>query len=392
MKTKDLRIIAGIDDLDVPRGTNEHRVSTIVISPGYEGGINDIALIQISGQFDLSDPDTIAPASLPLALDGDIIPALDTDILVSGWGEWEGYGAGEYPTLLQKATLDVLAAPLSGDCGDYESSDWNYRYEMCVGVAEGGRDTCQGDSGGPYVATLDGDGDGTPEPTLVGVTSWGEGCAWVGYPGFATRVSAYVDWIIPESPQVLVQYSEQTGVHTISWTPRSDQSLASKVSGYRVEYSLDSGDTWSLATTTSSNARSTSQSVAESAIWRVAAVTAVNRDLGPYLWADESGSLLDRALDVPDAPSDFEVLSMRNSRLKFQWTEPTSVHGSAIAEYRVYRDRAGRAPQLMGRVTNGNLDIKVPARAGSGSFSPSDYWVVAVNNAGTSERSSAVDG
>jgi secreted trypsin-like serine protease len=390
-KSKAIKIIAGVDDLDVPRGTNEHRVRSIVVSPGYEGGINDIALIQISDPFDLSDPDTIAPASLPLALDGDDVPNLGTDIIVSGWGEWEGYGAGEYPTMLQKATLDVLAAPLADDCGEYLLSDWNYRYEMCVGLTEDGRDTCQGDSGGPYVATLDGDGDGTPEPTLVGVTSWGNGCALADYPGFATRVSAYVDWIVPEAPSVSVNYSAGTGKHTVSWLPRSNQSLAGKVSGYRVEYSLDAGDTWILATTASSKARSTSKMVAENAIWRVAAVSAVNKNLGPYLWADESGSFFDRGLDVPDAPTAFDVVYEGDAWIEFEWTEPTSVHGSAITEYQVYRERPGSSPQLMGRVTNGSLDIYVSTRVGSSSYPLSEYFVVAVNNAGPSDASNAVE-
>ena len=388
-KPKAIKIIAGVDDLDVPRGTNEHRVSSIVVSPGYDGGVHDIALIQISDSFDLSFG--IDPASLPLALDGDDVPALDTDIIVSGWGEWEAYGAREYPTMLQKATLDVLAAPLADDCGEYLLSAWNYRYEMCVGVEEGGRDTCQGDSGGPYVATLDGDGDGTPEPTLVGVTSWGDGCAGADYPGFATRVSAYVDWIVPEAPSVSVNYSAGTGKHTVSWLPRSNQSLAGKVSGYRVEYSLDAGDTWILATTATSKARSTSKMVAENAIWRVAAVSAVNKNLGPYLWADELGSIFDRGLDVPDAPTAFDVVYEGDAWIQFEWTEPTSVHGSAITEYQVYRERPGSSPQLMGRVTNGYLDITVSTRVGSSSYPLSDYYVVAVNNAGPSDASNAAE-
>ena len=389
-KPKDIKIIAGVDDLDVPRGTSEYRVSAIVVSPGYEGGVNDIALIQISSEFDLSEAE-IEPASLPLALDGDVIPALGTDIIVSGWGEYVAYQAGSYPTMLQTATLDVLSAPMSDDCGDYLSSDWNYRYEMCVGVTEGGRDTCQGDSGGPYVATLDGDGNGTPEPTLVGVTSWGNGCADEGFPGFASRVSAYVDWIVPESPAVSVQYSARSGSHKISWAPRQDQSLASKVSGYRVEYSLNSGTTWNLATTASSKARSTSKKVAESAIWRVAAVTAVNKNLGPYLWADDSGSLLDRGLAVADAPTEFEVYDTGDAWIEFTWEQPTSVHGSAISEYRIYRDRGSRAPQLMGRVTNGYTSMTVSTRVRSGSYPLSDYWVVAVNNAGESDGSNVVE-
>ncbi len=378
-------IIAGIADLDQPIGADEHSVRGIYVYAGYDELVNDIALIQVRQPFDLSGS-AIEPVSLPLALDGDVIPALDADILVSGWGE---YVAGQPPlTVLRKATLDVLAAPLSDDCGSYANSDWNYRYEMCVGVTEGGRDTCQGDSGGPYVSLgLDSDGDGSTEPTLVGVTSWGYGCALEGYPGFATRVSAYVDWIIPEVPSVSVNYSARTGKHTVSWLPRRDQLLATPVSGFRVEYSLDSGVTWNLATTASSKARSTSKEVDETAVWRVAAVNAVNKNLGPYLWADESGSFLDRGLDVPDAPTVFEVASTGDARITFAWNEPISVNGSAIAEYRVYRLRPGTSPQFMGSVTNGSLEATVSTRVRSGSYPMSDYFVVAVNNHGASDHS-----
>jgi secreted trypsin-like serine protease len=387
---RDLRIAAGIDDLEVPRGTGEHRVDAIIMYPGYEGSINDIALIQISDRFSFTD--TIQPVALPLAIDGDIEPAVASDILVSGWGEQEAFQAGNYPAVLQKATLDVLAAPLSEDCGDYLWTDWNYRYEVCVGVTEGGRDTCQGDSGGPYVSLgLDSDGNGSTEPTLIGVTSWGDGCADEGHPGFATRVTSYVDWMIPDVPAVTATYSSRTRKHTVSWIPRRDQSLATPVSGYRVEYSLDAGENWVLATTTNSRARSVSKKVAQSAMWRVAAVNAVNKNLGPYLWADDSGPLFDRGAAVPDAPTAFEVASTGDARIEFAWTAPTSVHGSAIAEYRIYRERSGENPQLMGSVTNGSLQATVSTRVRSGSYPLSDYYVVAVNNNGTSIASNVVE-
>jgi secreted trypsin-like serine protease len=386
---RDLRIAAGVDDLEVPRGTGEHRVDAIIMHPGYEGGVNDIALIQISDRFTFTD--AIEPVALPLALDGDVIPALGSDILVSGWGENIAYQGGNYPMTLQKATLDVLAAPLSEDCGDYLWTDWNYRYEVCVGVTEGGRDTCQGDSGGPYVSLgLDSDANGSTEPTLVGVTSWGSGCADEGYPGFATRVTSYVDWMIPEVPAVSVKYSARTRKHTVSWTPRRNQSLATPVNGYRVEYSLDAGENWVLATKTSSRARSVSKRVAQSAVWRVAAVNAVNRNLGPYLWADDSGPLLDRGAAAPDAPTAFEVASIGDATIEFAWTAPTSVHGSAITEYRVYRERPGKNPQLMGSVTNSSLSATVSTRLRSSSYPLSDFYVVAVNNNGASIASNVV--
>lgn len=390
MNSRDLRIAAGVDDLEVPRGTGEHRVDAIVIYPGYEGGVNDIALIQISDR--LSFTDAIQPVALPLAIDGDVEPELGSDILVSGWGEYVAFQGSSDTRFLRKATLDVLAAPLSEDCGDYLWTDWNYRYEICVGVTEGGRDTCQGDSGGPYVSLgLDGDGDGSTEPTLIGVTSWGDGCADEGYPGFATRVTSYVDWMIPDVPAVTATYSSRTRKHTVSWIPRRDQSLATPVSGYRVEYSLDAGENWVLATTTNSRARSVSQRVPQSAVWRVAAVNAVNKNLGPYLWADESGPLLDRGAAAPDAPTAFEVASTGDARIEFAWTAPTSVHGSAITEYRVYRERSGKSPQLMGSVTNGSLQVTVSTRVRSGSYPLSDYYVVAVNNNGTSIASNVVE-
>ena len=80
----------------------------------------------------------------------------------------------------------------NADCrNDYQGYHLQVTDSMiCAGYqGVGGKDACQGDSGGPLICNSNGN------PVLVGVVSWGKGCAEQQYPGVYTRVTPILDWI-----------------------------------------------------------------------------------------------------------------------------------------------------------------------------------------------------
>jgi secreted trypsin-like serine protease len=101
---------------------------------------------------------------------------------VSGWGATAESGPGSNgSSVLQEATVPIVAdATCAADYGVF----FDDASMVCAGYPEGGIDTCFGDSGGPMQAPLDGGGY-----RLVGITSWGDGCAEPNAPGVYTRVA-----------------------------------------------------------------------------------------------------------------------------------------------------------------------------------------------------------
>lgn len=137
---------------------------------------NDIALVRLRGRPE--------GQVIPLAKsDRELKPG--TPLEVTGWGATsEG---GNASRVLLKASVPYA---LKDACNEPAAYNGAIRSGMmCAGYRDGGVDSCQGDSGGPLVWHSP---DGA---ILVGVVSWGEGCARQLRYGIYTRVSSYQDWI-----------------------------------------------------------------------------------------------------------------------------------------------------------------------------------------------------
>ena len=78
-------------------------------------------------------------------------------------------------------------------CNEY---DWLADYVvdgmLCAGYERGQIDSCQGDSGGPLIRKTENFGGGFQ---LIGIVSWGFGCAEPKKPGVYADVFFYLDWI-----------------------------------------------------------------------------------------------------------------------------------------------------------------------------------------------------
>jgi secreted trypsin-like serine protease len=104
---------------------------------------------------------------------------------VSGWGRTSEVTYGSVDHL---RAVDVELMTDEACRKDYGRSKI-YESMLCAGYSEGGRDACQGDSGGPLIKLIDN------RAVLIGIVSWGYGCARPANPGVYTQVSRYIDWI-----------------------------------------------------------------------------------------------------------------------------------------------------------------------------------------------------
>jgi len=159
---------------------------------------NDIALLKLAEDVNLS---TYTPACLPPSG----ADYTGQNGRVYGWGSLRSCPL-QYPDILREVEVGIISDAaceaqssnsviykdkVTGQC---RTGSANYRDQisdemLCAGAP--GKDSCQGDSGGPFTVKE----STTEQHELVGVVSWGYGCAANGLSGVYAEVAKLRGWI-----------------------------------------------------------------------------------------------------------------------------------------------------------------------------------------------------
>ncbi|KAG5668705.1 hypothetical protein PVAND_016634 [Polypedilum vanderplanki] len=157
-------------------GGRLHKAKSIKINPQYNSKTHDYdsGVIEIGGTFSAN------PVQLAT-----VLPSSGSSVTAIGWGEL--IENGPLPFKLQAVGLNLIS---QDQCSRYYRSHTFTARMICAGVNGGGKDTCQGDSGGPLISN----------GNLIGITSFGIGCARANYPGVYSNVPSLYKWINDATP------------------------------------------------------------------------------------------------------------------------------------------------------------------------------------------------
>jgi len=157
------------------------KVSEVIIHENYDRDTfeSDIAIIITDAPLILNEDEVFSAKPVTLPRPGDDL--IMSNVRISGWG----YQKEESNEISAKLMTQMIPAVDRETCRRAYAPKHITDEMICAGLNKGGVDTCQGDSGGPLTIGRE----------LVGIVSFGRGCARPGIPGVYTRVASYIDWI-----------------------------------------------------------------------------------------------------------------------------------------------------------------------------------------------------
>lgn len=181
-----IKVAVGNTDIDAD-GTRKDVIKKFAHQSYSDRTIaNDIMLLQLSSPVSETAAIMNFEASFPVP---------EEELTAMGLGQLSENGPS--PEKLQYVRKDEFPFDRCNDryspgiFGDL-FSNMDEELQICAG-GDGEKDSCFGDSGGPLVK--EGPSEVGEDDILVGLTSYGRGCAREGYPGVYTRISGYENWI-----------------------------------------------------------------------------------------------------------------------------------------------------------------------------------------------------
>ncbi|NWT76824.1 ACRO protein, partial [Prunella himalayana] len=185
-KVLNWKVVVGATDLAQPGSRAEvFRIKKLLKHRHYEPvtAKNNIALVELDKPVQCSD--YIQLGCVPRS--SLRVSELKT-CYIAGWRS-TAESASSPHLVLQEAKVRLIDVQLCNSSRWYGGAV--HPQELCAGYPRGGIDTCQGDIGGPLVCK-----DNVKDKFwLVGLSSWGKGCARARRPGIFTSTQRFRSWI-----------------------------------------------------------------------------------------------------------------------------------------------------------------------------------------------------
>ncbi len=289
-----VQVLAGTQKLD--GSGNRYNVKRIVRHPRYDKITDDydVAVLELETQA----------LNLPVASLASASINVGTLLQATGWGTIDPI-KDNFPIDLQRVLVPQVDRT---NCNDTNSYNGQITERMtCAGYDRGGVDTCQGDSGGPLALGS----------TLIGITSWGVGCAEPNKFGVYTNVSNsavrnFILGVVTPGPTGFTAKAFSSTQINLSWTD-----AATTETGYTISRRLNSASTWSVLATLATNVTGYNNTGLTAATGYTYRVCAVSLDRATVCAPDVSAT----TFATTPAPTGNTARAISTTQINLAWTD-----------------------------------------------------------------------
>ncbi|MBC7713166.1 MAG: serine protease [Rhizobacter sp.] len=164
------------------------KIAKSFVHPSYNTpeSSHDWALLKLATEIDFTKNPQLSAINIAdsnLESSGGLHDGVIATVL--GWGVTTENGS--QPSMLRQVDVPLVSRERANTADAYNGAIDETM--IAAGLDEGGKDSCQGDSGGPLIIKSNG------TQTLIGVVSFGEGCARANKYGIYSNVAFANEWI-----------------------------------------------------------------------------------------------------------------------------------------------------------------------------------------------------